>query len=58
MTAWVVTCSASIVTKSPAQYTQPTRMVLDTFRNTVKRVDGSLILSKYRRRFNEICPGM
>jgi hypothetical protein len=44
MTAWVVTCNASIVTKSPAQYTQLTRMVLDMFRNTVKRVDGSRIL--------------
>ena len=49
MAAWVVTCNASIVPKTAAQYTQPTSMGFDTFRRSVEPVDGRLIQLKYRR---------
>ena len=49
MTARVVTCNASIVPKTAAQYTQLTSMVFDTSRNAVEPVVGRLIQSKYRR---------
>ena len=53
MTARVVTCNASIVPKTAAQYTQLTSMGFDTFRRVVEPVVGSLIQSKYRRRSND-----
>jgi hypothetical protein len=54
MTAWVVTCNASIVPKTAAQYTQLTSTGFDTFRRSVEPVVGRLIPYEFRRRFNEV----